>query len=408
VTDFDDRLRTGITALAERAEPKAKPDDVIAVLGRGSRRSPKIGLRVAVAAAVVLVVVVGVALVRRDEHQPTVDVGPASTDEPQPQWHPTSLSPGWHALPEGPLGALSPRAMVWTGSELVVWRGEGPGKVDRAAAFSPTTNQWTELPADPLDTRYLSGVGAGGAWTGEEALFWAPEGVVAWNPADATWRSAASPPHAHERDGVWTGTDVIFWADGLAYNPFDDSWRQIARPSEFLVATVNDDADGLLWTGGQVVVVGGLSGAYDPATDTWREFGAPLAIESGSPGVAWDGFTATVVEIDGRITTFDASPSSAAVLDLVAGRWSEVPELTPPIDPAGQLEAAPLADGSVVFVAANGTIHRSAEGQPFGYPTPTLGPLVSAGVAVFSYGGLGARDLSLWLFVPPPASNAPA
>src|SRR5690606_4543638 len=139
----------------------------------------------------------------------------------------------------------------------IVWRGEGglPGPMARAAAFAPAVGEWTELPPDRLTQPYLAGVGTGGAWTGTEALFWAAEGMVAWNPRTASWREPAPPPHPHERDGVWTGTEVVFWADGLAYDPAAGSWREIARPSPLLVASVNDDAQATLWIDGQVVVV---------------------------------------------------------------------------------------------------------------------------------------------------------
>jgi hypothetical protein len=368
-------------------------------------------MRVAVAVAVVLVVLATVVLVRGTDDQAVIDVGPPPTTRGVlPDWRPDgSLAPGWHGLPAGPLGPMYPRAMVWTGSELIVWRGEGglAEKMARAASFDPRRDEWRELPPDPLDVPYLSGVGASGAWTGTEALFWAAEGMVAWSPATSSWRDPADPPHPHERDGVWTGSEVVFWADGLAYDPFADSWRVIARPSEFLIQSVNDDAEGLLWSGRQVVVVGGLSGAYDPVTDAWREFGAPLTQEAGSPGIAWDGFTATAVEIDGRVTAFDYSPDSAAVLDLENGVWMEVPELAPPLDPSGWLRTVANDDGRVLFVGggADGAQLRGVDGSWTPVPAPSSGALIGTGEVVFSYSNVAMAPLFA-MFIPPPSATA--
>jgi hypothetical protein len=408
VSEFDVRLRSGLTALAERIEPLASADDVMARIGRSTRQRRGVALRVAVVAAVVLAIVVTVVALRDGDDQAVVDVGPPPTTvAPRPEWHPTGMAPGWHGLPDGPLGPLYPRAMVWTGSELIVWRGEGglPEKMSRAASFVPAVGEWTELPPDPLDVPYLSGVGVGGAWTGTEALFWAAEGMVAWDPSGATWRDPAPPPHPHDRDGAWTGTEVVFWADGLAYDPFADSWREIARPSDYLIALVNDDADGLLWNGQQVVVVGGLSGAYDPATDSWREFGPPLTEQPDATIVAWDGATALVTEFDDEIIAFDFTPDSTATLDLVQGTWTERPDLAPPIDPSGTLTVVPFDDGRVLLAGGNDVQLRNLDGTwtPVSQP-PSRGAFFGNGEVVFSYSTIAS---GFAMFVPPATAVAP-
>lgn len=414
MTSLDDRLRTGITALAERIEPSAAPDDVVHALGARSPSSTgsRLALRVAVVAAVLLVAAASIALLRRsDDSHPVVDVGPATTTPaPRPEWHPTGLAPGWNDLPTSPLGPITPRAMVWTGNELIIWRSEGAAArgFDRAASYDAASGTWTELPHDPLGGVYLSGVGAGGAWTGSEALFWAPDGMVAWSPTSESWRTAAAPPSPTTRDGVWTGEEVIFWADGLAYRPATDTWRAIARPSEALVATVNDDADGLLWTGDQLVVVGALSGVYEPSTDSWDELGAPLAEEVGSPGIAFDGFTATVTTIDGKIVAFDASPSSAAVLDLDVRKWTEMPELTPlDVGSSPRIRAVPFEGGQVLFVPYDDhTTLRTAEGAWLPQAARSPDAVIGTGNFAFQYGSpLASEPFSI--FIPPTQERTP-
>jgi hypothetical protein len=392
--------------LAESVTPTTDVDDVVDRLGT-PRRPSNIPLRIAVAAAVVLVVVATIAIVQRDDDQAVVDSGPAPTiREPLPEWHPRGLSPGWHDLPTGPVPSGFPVEAVWTGSELVVhqWYGVPRGPASAVpAAFDPRDGRWTELPGfDASGDRPLV---SGSAWTGTEALFWAHDRIDAWNPSTRTWRTTTTPSRL-QRNGVWTGAEVVFWADGVAYDPAADSWREIARPSEFLIATVGQDTGGLRWTGKEVVVVGGLSGAYDVASNTWREFGAPLAEESGSPGVGFDGLTATVTEIDGRIVAFDFSPDSAAVLDLDAGIWTEAPELTPPIDPAGWLQIVAFDDGRVLFVGTNDVQLRNLDGSFTSFPVPAAGQVVGTGDAVFQYGERLGSGVVFSLFVPPPVATA--
>ena len=60
MSEFDVRLRSGLTALAERIEPLASADDVMARIGRSTRQRRGVALRVAVVAAVVLAIVVTV------------------------------------------------------------------------------------------------------------------------------------------------------------------------------------------------------------------------------------------------------------------------------------------------------------------------------------------------------------
>jgi hypothetical protein len=339
VTDLDDRLRTGVTVLAERIEPTTNPNEVISTLGRGPKRSPKIGLRVAVAAAVVLVIVAAVALVRRSEDQPAVDVGPPPTTADAPAWQPRSLGPGWHDLATPPEFAfMNDPELVWTGSSLVAWGGQDV--VGRSTfggvSYDPRTDTWTRLPDYPI----VAGERRGAAWTGDELLVWTATGVVSWTPGSPEWRVRAWPPPVYPRnDGVWTGDEVLYWQDGVAYEAATDAWRVIDRvpieleqpravwaDDELVVLGMNVDGPGLPFT---------TTLAFDPETNQWRELSSPPDIQVTTASLAADAPMVVAADYLGHVFRFD----------LATDEWTPLLDLPIPVS-----EAFPtpfLVDGSV-------------------------------------------------------------
>lgn len=336
MTDLDTRL----AALQRARQPPPVGPDVV----RGwARRRARRRHTVILVAATIMIVAGGLLVVRPggSEH---VQVGPA-----QPSGTPTSsvaTTPpamttegpsvdGWERWPSGPLDQLSWRAVAWTGTEFIVWRGEsnGPddrsrGATDRAAAYNPATRTWTLLPTDPLGSAtYVTGVGTGGAWTGSEAVFWAEEGLVAWSPAEQRWRTSADAPRSHSHKGVWAGTEVLFVLDGLAYTPTSDSWRELALPPQGLEGSVNDDASWFARRGDTVAVVGSLAALYDVPTDTWRSVGSPLALPPNEEGEGWDGWTASVFVLGDKILALTGTGSRTIQLDEGTGEWVERPDL---------------------------------------------------------------------------------
>ncbi|HET6967994.1 MAG TPA: hypothetical protein VFI44_06935, partial [Ornithinibacter sp.] len=112
----------------------------------------------AVAAVVLLVATVAtvVAVIRDGEGERGVDTLPLAI---------TDLARGETIeLPRGPFAARSGPAVVWTGSEMIVWGGDGE-RLD-GAAFDPATGAWREIAPAPLEPRASSRV----VWTGTEML----------------------------------------------------------------------------------------------------------------------------------------------------------------------------------------------------------------------------------------------
>jgi len=174
---------------------------------------------------------------------------------------------------------------TWTGSEMIVFGGQGTDTV--AKRYRPSTDTWT-------DATTLNAPGArdhhAAVWTGSELIIWGGfinDGVTPtggrYNPATDTWRPTnvdMSPPTRMWPVGEWTGTKMIVWGgldwltneafgDGALYDPVADFWTPVApngAPSPRVAQGV--------WTGRELLLWGGANdpsgGRYAPATGSWR------------------------------------------------------------------------------------------------------------------------------------------
>lgn len=218
------------------------------------------------------------------------------------------------------IGGFGEFALVWTGTELIVWGGtigwRPYRQSTRGAAYDPTTGRWRVLARSPLlGTGHYAAV-----WTGTEVIFWgrselgpgAASAAAAFNPRRNAWRKLPAGPLG-PRGGVtaaWTGNEVIIWGGatggyqqgdefveaepttgGAAFDPEAGTWRALPAPPldpRFTPSAV--------WTGTELIVLGGEANdslysdgaAYSPATNGWRRIvPAPFTLR-GSPSV-WDG-----------------------------------------------------------------------------------------------------------------------
>lgn len=232
----------------------------------------------------------------------------------------------WERLPRPPandvLGGPEQGSAVWTGRELVLlaeFAYSPPipsGRPPDGLAYNPATARWRALPDPPPDQSATVGR-QGAVWTGKEViLLYATGTPIAYDPDANTWRRLALPPtgfisHAADPAPIWTGAEVLVWdgsniddtsgkwidgGRGGAYNPATDRWRQLPR-SPLSNRTWAIQA----WTGKQLLVISGSCGgagqircqdgaAYDPAANTWT---AIPALAGGAIGpeaaAAWTG-----------------------------------------------------------------------------------------------------------------------
>ena len=183
---------------------------------------------------------------------------------------------------------------VWTGRQLLLWGGTEPltseSRFDNlvvhgdGAAYDPSANRWTTIPVAPVPAR----TGATAVWTGHQMILWGglgPGGTqgtgdrgplgkgAAYDPASRSWRALPASP-LKARFGhrmVWTGREAIVWGgsvasngpdplagyprDGAAYDPATNTWRTLmpAPPSPPALLT----AFSAVWTGTTVLLIGG-------------------------------------------------------------------------------------------------------------------------------------------------------
>jgi hypothetical protein len=200
--------------------------------------------------------------------------------------------PGRVWPPAGPYEGGQNNAAVWTGSELVLWRGAQAGRNLDGSVYRPETKRWQQVTPGPLPSRVASAV----VWSGREVLVWgglaaggAPVGDgAAYDPRLDRWRPM-SPGLLDARVplvAAWTGSEFLVagarsggkLTEAAAWNPETDRWRRLPPVPVGLA-----DAIGA-WTGRELVVFGGVSSpghpgvgytrlrgaAYDPVTDRWR------------------------------------------------------------------------------------------------------------------------------------------
>src|SRR5688500_1759831 len=80
-------------------------------------------------------------------------VGPA-----EPVRRPDHIPTGWSWRPVGPLGSRQGHIGVWTGTEVVYWGGDRPGRPPEGAAYDLRADGWRRLSRSPLTNR--TGAGA--------------------------------------------------------------------------------------------------------------------------------------------------------------------------------------------------------------------------------------------------------
>ena len=211
-----------------------------------------------------------------------------------PLW--IDVPPGATApLPPAPLSARNYSTLVWTGTELIVWRGAATA----VAAFDPATGAWRTI-ATPPDGVHRVDTVAGFqpvVWSGEELFVWSDgrEGSssAAYNPATDSWRPISDPPTPSQA-AFWTGDEALLvrspesgegglvdpGTSSFAYDPATDQWRRLADgPWGTPVGWVGPPAATAVWTGTTLITLtetddAVLLNAYDPVTDSWRELDA--------------------------------------------------------------------------------------------------------------------------------------
>lgn len=276
MSEIEERLRTELDAAVGRIDvATTAPPGLIARVRRARQR------RLAAVAAGACAAIVGMATLTvsndsgRQVATERVADGPGSRFPAAPE-----LSVDVVPLPDSPLGSRIGASGVWTGSEFVVWGGEGGNKVASSAfgdgaAYDPVNHRWRVLPAGPLSPR----AGHVAVWTGGEMIVWGG--------------------NSSERGIGHIGG----LRDGAAYNPSTNAWRRIAdAPSE------RSKGKGVV-VGNYLVVGTGSTPQgshsttlliYDIATDTWSAVPLELGELAGVYDIAPAGAGVAVAALERR------------------------------------------------------------------------------------------------------------
>jgi hypothetical protein len=104
-------------------------------------------------------------------------------DPLQDVWSPTSLA--------GAPSARRYHSAVWTGSQMIIWGGQGAGSFASGARYDPSTDAWTPTAMTNTPTpreRHAA------AWTGSRMVVW--EGMAAEVTGGGTtrWPTSGLPP----------------------------------------------------------------------------------------------------------------------------------------------------------------------------------------------------------------------
>jgi hypothetical protein len=174
----------------------------------------------------------------------------------------------WRMLPKSPLAARREAYAIWTGSQMIIFAGtvgQAGGAFVDGASYDPAKNEWELLPTPPLDKpgKPVQGAGPGRAfaavvWTGTEMIQWGGNGPgngnwsafengEAYNPVRRTWRLIPDAPLRDLGNGapsddlaIWTGSRMIaiqststgvrdeHVSKGASYEPATNRWKTIS------------------------------------------------------------------------------------------------------------------------------------------------------------------------------------
>jgi hypothetical protein len=343
----------------------------------------------AVAAAILILGGVGVGVLRATDDSIEV-TNPPPADEPSTptpstapaakDWAQRDLvesTGGIEILPPLPdISLSSGAAVVWTGTELVVWSGR-----DDAVVYSAESRAWRAISAAPLPPRPTTP--PAGAMTDRGVLIAASTQLALWDPETDVWAELEPAPRP-VHDLIVEGDLVLSYSAMAKLDLGTGEWRSLPeQPIEIARPTT-------AWTGEELIVVGGpgdpfttaVGIAYDPATDRWRELPAPPSdLRAEALSADWDGERVVVVNYDMR----------AVALDPANGTWSDLPEVpamfgewTPTLRATGGTSIAFMSAGPVVLTDddrwvpfPNHPVERSAFAKRWADATASDRPMVA-------------------------------
>jgi hypothetical protein len=255
----------------------------------------------------------------------------------------TRLNELWEPRVNGtPAAGRYRHTAVWTGSEMIVWGGQGNNSLTLSSGgrYNPGNDAWMPMATASAPSARIRHTAV---WTGSRMVIWGglegpssgnPSGLAhaggQYDPVADAWSALPEGlpafPGRQWHSAVWTGSEMILWggADGVGRRDDGFRYRPSGQPESWLPvpatgAPVARTQHTALWTGLEMIVWGGLDatsrplnsgGRFDPATGTWRAMtttGAPvarsehIAFWTGSGMIVWGGYNGASSLGDGGI-----------------------------------------------------------------------------------------------------------
>lgn len=297
--------------------------------------------------------------------------------DPAPTAWPDARPGRWRVVPRSPLTSRSDYAVVWTGSEMIVWGGFDAADRPQldGAAFDPASGTWRELPTTAARDPSVVGVASG-----TDVVFVSPTETRRYDPAERRWRAGPVLPlprrHALGDRIVAAGWRVVAVTepsapDGrsaiFALSPGAERWQRLPD-----VPVTMTDAHALVTAGSEVMVFGppvedqpaAMAIDLDTSPVTWYPIPAPprlggqrlsalTGVAAGDRIMLWgtpeDGAAAYAAVYDhsawrlvdpgpmassrsvrvlwtgDRLLVWDRMRNAGALLDPEAARWERIP-----------------------------------------------------------------------------------
>ena len=219
----------------------------------------------------------------------------------------------WTPLPtnSAPAGRFHHTA-VWTGSEMIVWGGgywySGWLNFNDGGRYDPLSNSWTPVTTNGAAAARFHHTAV---WTGSEMIVWGGQGNGnlkdggRYNPAANSWTAvptSGAPSTRENHTAVWSGSEMIVWggtgssyfSDGGLYDPAANSWTPISSSGPAAARMSHTS----VWTGSEMILFGGY-GSSGYLSDTWSyyPYAPTVRISRSNPAsalVAWPVWSSTL------------------------------------------------------------------------------------------------------------------
>jgi hypothetical protein len=187
--------------------------------------------------------------------------------------------------------ARSGHTAIWDSQRLIVWGGSiapGASYVGSGAMYYPDADQWETV---STITAPSARAGHTAVWSGSEMIVWGGNGTGSWfntggrfYPDQQVWRTVSTTNAPAERSGhiaVWTGSRMLVWGgqnatgllnNGALYDPVSDQWATLTLPNppearigatavragDRMLVWGGEGAMGVLSNGGQLLCSSGI------------------------------------------------------------------------------------------------------------------------------------------------------